>query len=85
MYCHSKLATASKDDANITINPLNEEWEAAYMTFEEIVRLKEIRAREEALAEGRKEGQQELLINQLEKGLITLEQAIECGYSQPQT
>ncbi len=65
-------------EQEVVTNRMNEEWEAAYMTFEEIVQMKERRAEEK----GREEGRQELLEKQLKDGLITLEYAIQNGYKQ---
>ena len=79
-YVKTGIATGEESnfvhrlEQEVAINRLNEEWEAAYMTFEEIVQMKERIAREE--------GRQELLEKQLNDGIITLEYAVQNGYKQ---
>ena len=46
-------------EEEVAINRLNEEWEAAYMTFEEIVDIRCEKAMAEGRAEGREEGRAE--------------------------
>ena len=41
-------------EQEVAINRLNEEWEAVYMTFEEIVQMKERTAREEGIEQGKR-------------------------------
>ena len=53
-------------EQEVAINRLNEEWEAAYMTFEEIVQMKERTAREEGREEGIEQGKRALIMTLLE-------------------
>ena len=53
-------------EQEVEINRLNEEWEAAYMTFEEIVRMEARQAKEEGREEGREEEREALIMTLLE-------------------